>query len=290
MMSLVIRETESKNGMHCLFISNDDIELLVTIDRGPEIIDFRKKGRECLFYESTDNSVSQGHTTWLVSEQDQNFYCMSAPVIYTPLENGVRFTQRMNTSLPLEFGLDVMITPEFSDVMIIHSLTNKSDEAVKLSIHTESKFKPKGFIFVPQSNVCTENAPSRILTLWSGCKWGDSRLFLGNQYVTVSHSPHLRSKLKIGSNNTAGWSGYIDGEYAFIKRYLHNRNALYPFYGSSTYAYADYNCLSIQTASPFYIIEPSETARHVENWSLPQAISPCDPRSDFSIDDFINSL
>lgn len=290
MMSLVIRETENKNALHCLSISNDDIELLVTIDRGPEIIDFRKKGKDCLFLEDANNSSPQGHSIWLVSEQDQNFHCASAPVMYTPLENGVHFMQRVNTSLPLEVGLDIMITPEFSDVMIIHSLTNKSDQAVKLSIHTETKFKPQGFIFVPQSNVRTENAPSRILTLWPDCKWGDSRLFLGNQYVTVSHSPHLKSKLKIGSNNTAGWSGYINGENAFIKRYIHNRNALYPFYGSSTYAYADHDCLSIQTASPFYIIEPSETARHVENWTLPHTLCSCNPRNDFSIDDFINSL
>lgn len=287
-MSLTIRETDC-NSVHCLSVSDENIELLVTIDRGPEIIGFCKKG--CgLFLSHKDGELPQGHSVWIASEHEQRFFCSTDPVMYTPLENGVNFTQRINASLPLELNLDIMITPELSDIMVIHSLTNKSEESVKLSIHTETKFNPQGFIFIPQSNIHTENAPSRILTLWSGCKWGDPRLFLGNQYVTVTPTPNAKGKLKLGSNNTAGWSGYINGENAFIKRYLHNRNALYPFYGSSTYAYADADILSIQTASPFYIIEPFETARHVESWSLFLNINPCDPHNELSLDNLINSI
>lgn len=289
-MSITVRETDSKNGIRCLYITNESIELLVTIEYGPEIIGFQKKSERCLFFGGKDGCEPQGHRMWLVSEHEQNYDCNRTPVIYTPLEDGVHFVQSANTTLPIELGLDIMITSDSADIMVIHSLTNKSNESVKLSIHTETKFNPDGFIFVPQSNVRTENAPGRILTLWPDCKWGDSRLFLGNQYVTVTHQSGLKSKLKIGSNNTAGWSGYISDKNAFIKRYIHNRNALYPFYGSSTYAYSESEYLSIQTASPFYIVAPNETARHVENWTLPCSVTPCDPKSDLSIDNFINSI
>ena len=56
-----------------------------------------------------------------------------------------------------------------------------------------------------------------------------------------------------------------------MKHYVHNKSARYPDFNSSFEVYTDDKMLEIKTLSPLYRMEPKETIRHVENWSLSKA-------------------
>lgn len=291
-LSLSVKEITTEEFGHCVMISDKNLQIIVTIDYGPRIVSITENSEPNLIYHERDKEFHRchGHKMRLTLDRPSNtLYCDNSPVMYSLLDDGIKFTQTITEPFTLEISMDIVPGNESGQLMVVHSVVNKSKEPVKLSIYTETPFRHDGFVFVPQSNITEHDKPSRILTLWDNSKWTDNRLYIGNQYVTVQGNQNL-SRLKIGSNNTAGWCGYISGINSFIKRYIHNRTALYPFCHCSTYATANDKYVSIQTSSPFYRIEPFEAARHVENWIFPNANYICTPTDERSIDNFINSF
>ncbi len=267
-----IKEIHTEEFGHCVLVENNDLQLAVTIDYGPRIVSVTKNGGRNLIYHDNDPEFNRchGHKMRLTVDRPSNgVYFDDSPVIYSVLEDGVKFVQTVLEPIQLELSLDIMQSND-SSLMIVHSVTNKSKEPLKLSIYTETPLLHDGFVFAPQSEVEETTRPSRILTLWNDTRWTDARLHIGDNYIAVTGSDNC-SKLKIGMNNTQGQCMYLNGKNAFVKHYIHNRTALYPFSHCSTYFTAHEHFLSIQTSSPFYLIEPMEIARHIENWSFPDS-------------------
>lgn len=291
-LSLSVKEINTDEFGHCVLLSDTNIQAIITIDYGPRIVSVTTNSKTNLIYHEKDTQYNRchGHKMRLTIDKPSNgLYCDNSPVMYSPLDDGVKFTQTITEPFPLEVSMDIIPNNETSSLMIVHSVLNKDKNPVKLAIYTETPLIHNGFLFVPQSNITENDTPSKILTLWNNSKWTDSRLYLGEQYITVAVNDST-SKLKIGSNNTAGWCGYMNGTHSFIKRYIHNRTALYPFCHCSTHAVATDKYLSIQTSSPFYRIESLEIARHVENWIFPDSEYTFNATDEISIDNFINSL
>lgn len=292
-MSLTVNEINDSGCGHAAVISDEDLELIVSLDYGPRIVSVKKGGLQNLIYNEVDEQYgrSHGHKMRITLERSTNgIYCDDLPVRYSPMTDGVRFVQTTVDPVALELTMDITRAAD-GGVMVVHSVLNKSDDYVKLSIYTETPFANNGFVFVPQSNVPETEKPGRILTLWHGVNWTDPRLHFSDQYICISNSQsEQENRLKLGSNNTAGWCGYTDGTRCFIKRYVHSRSALYPFYSCSTIATSYYSHMSIQTISPFYRIAPGESARHVEYWMLPVSGKELTASDTASLDDFINTI
>lgn len=144
-----------------------------------------------------------------------------------------------------------------------------------------------GTLIVPQSQTDAGSIPNRVFTLWPGIRMNDPRFYAGDKYYSLIQDPADNAHFKFGSNNHAGWSAYINKGYTFITRQVHEKDAIYPDCGSSFEAYADENFLEVETLSPLYNVEPKETVRHVENWSvLPCGLAPSS-RKEEEIDAFV---
>ncbi len=292
MCQMTVREIQSESLGHCLQINYDDMEVIVTLDYGPRIVSAAKSGQPNLIYHSVDSVWHRcyGHKMKIALEKSTNeMYLDNSAVMYTVLEDGVRFVQAVLDPLPLELSMDIVFGSEIGSLMTVHRVTNKSASPIKLAIYTETPLLFDGFVFMPLSNVTENGKPTKILNLWNNARWNDPRLFIGENYLSLRGNEAL-PRLKIGSNNTAGWCGYIGGFYSFIKYYVHNRSALYPFSQCSSYAVAKQHYMSIQTSSPFYRIEPAATALHAENWIFPYSAVNCSPDDEKALDSFINSF
>lgn len=271
-MSLNVKEIASEEFGNCVQLEYDGTEAVVTLDYGPRIVSVNKNGSTNLIFNAVDPAIgrSHGHKMRITLDKSTNgIYCDNSPVRYSPMAEGVRFVQTITEPVQLEVIMDIFFSAE-GDMTVEHSVLNKSKEQVKLSIYTETPFVTDGFVFIPQGEIITPERPSRILTLWNGCKWSDERLFIGDRYVTV-HSEKTsgeKPRLKIGVNDTDGIVGFIGKNGNIIKNYTHNRNALYPFYNCSAFATENDGYLSIQMTSPFYLVEPEEAAKHTEIWKL----------------------
>ena len=223
--------------------------------------------------------ASEQRRGWRIAKSTNGIYCDNSPVRYSPMGNGVRFVQTVTEPVQMEAIIDVSFTDE-GELVVEHSIYNKSREGLKLSIYTETPFCSDGFVFIPQGRAASPERPGKIMTLWEDCKWSDERLFIGDEFVTVKATDlQDRPRLKIGLNDTIGVVGFIGRKFSLLKHYTHNSSALYPFYNCSAFATENNGYLSIQMTSPFYLVEPEEAARHIEKWSiLPESrdISPDD--------------
>lgn len=269
-MKINMKEINSEEFGHCLEITNENTEILVTIEYGPRIVSIRKNNGKSLIYCGKDEVFGRchGHKMRITLEKSTNaIYCDNRAVVYSVLEDGVKFVQTLTEPIPLEFSMSILPDAGNGEVHIIHTVSNKSKETAKLSIYTETPFLHEGFVYVPQSLVPEKEKPAKVLTLWNGVDWTDERLYIGKKYITVSKGENP-VRLKIGSNNTSGTCGYINQKQAFIKTYIHNIGALYPFCSCSTFATSGQEYLSIQTSSPFYRLAPGETANHTEIWTF----------------------
>ena len=294
LMSLNVSEIMSEEYGHCARLENGKTEMLVTLDYGPRIVSVSKNGSPNLIYNTVDPEIhrNHGHKMRITLKKSTNaVYCDDTPVRYSLMEDGVSFVQTLTQPAQLELSMDIVFSSEIGSFMVVHSVLNRSLEDIRLSIYTETPFQDDGFVFIPQSNIHETDRPSRILTLWENCSWRDSRLFVGDQYVTVHDTdvPDL-PRLKLGVNNTAGFCGFVQGKYGLIKRYVHNRTALYPFQSCSAFATANEKYISLQTNSPFYIIAEGEYARHIESWIFTEFDGSLHPDNETELDDYINSF
>ncbi len=278
-MSLNVKEIASEEFGNCALLTTENFEVIVTLDYGPRIVSAQKTGGKNLIYNEVDPdlNISHGHKMGITVDRSTNrIYCDNSAVRYTPEAEGVHFFQIITEPVHLEVAMDIIFSDDKDSFTVEHSVFNKSKDEVKISIYTETPFQNDGFVFIPQNVIKDPERPSRILTLWEDCKWSDSRLFIGDEYVTV-HSEtaddgqfvdinKIKPRLKIGVNDTDGIDGYISDSGIFIKKYVHNRTALYPFYNCSAFATAHEGFLSIQTTSPFYLIAADESARNEEIW------------------------
>ncbi len=280
-MSLNVKEIASEEFGNCALLTTENFEVLVTLDYGPRIVRAHKTDGQNLIYNDVDPdlSINHGHKMGITVDRSTNrIYCDNSPVRYTPETDGVHFFQTITEPAQLEVAMDIIFSDDKDSFTVEHSVYNKSKDEVKVSIYTETPFRNDGFVFIPQNVIKDPERPSRILTLWEDCKWSDSRLFIGDEFVTVHAETaddgqfvdinKLKPRLKIGVNDTDGIGGYIGDSGIFIKKYVHNRAALYPFYNCSAFATAHEEFLSIQTTSPFYLIASDESARHEEIWKF----------------------
>ncbi len=292
-MSISVKEVAEEEFGSCAEITFKDTEVLVTLEFGPRIVSVRKKGCAAPVFTKPDTALgrSHGHKMRITLDKSTNgIYCDNSPVRYSPMAEGVRFVQTITEPAQLEVIMDVNFS-EDGRMTVEHSVFNKSKEVVKLSIYTETPFEDKGFVFLSQGSVVTADRPTRIMTLWEDCKWSDERLVIGDKYITVHQSENAEKlpRLKLGVNDTRGIAGFVGNDLALVKSYTHSRNALYPFYNCSAFATANSEYLSVQMTSPFYLVEPEESARHIEVWDIVSLKGKASSKDESSIDEIISA-
>lgn len=288
-MSIEIKETEYENYGKCLRLSNGLIDVVVTIEFGPRIVRFGFINEANILYNDLDrrnfiNSESMterygkdavfyhygGHRVWLSPEKmPETYYPDNEPVVYGILPEGVSFTPPRQKHNDVQLSFEVIMSEGTTDIMVVHSAKNCSKEKQTCALWALTMVKGGGVEVIPMSKD-SGNAllPNRMLTLWPYTDIRDSRLSLGNRFITLRQDGGSPNALKIGVNNTPGWASYTCGDYTLVKRYVHNTQAAYPDYGCSYETYVCGDFVEMESLSPLYVIEPGEGIRHVENLSL----------------------
>ena len=292
-MPVEIKEQNSNKWGKYISIKNGAIELHITIDSGPRIVFFSLEGKENLLLQGGNNIPTLfGHHVWFHPETVNIPYQLEVEsVVYSVLSDGVRLISPKQDGDIFELSIDIIIAPDVKDVMIVHRAQNKSKEHQTLSLYTNTYMKKDGLLVVPQNASEEESLfPNRTLSLWPYSQLDDPRFLFGNQYVTLRQNTENETPFQFGINNHAGWAAYILPKATFVKRYIHNRTAHYPDFGCSFEAYTDKNYLSMKSISPIYKIEPKETIKHVENWSIFETTSCPPAKEEKTIQAFIENL
>lgn len=295
MSSVEINEIDHVSCGKCICISNKIIKLIITIDSGPRIISFSYMNQKNILLCEQDNNnydpLKCGHRLWFNQQTIPDPYFLdNNKVIYTPLQNGVKFSNSLSEKLGIELNLEILLSPDALDVMIVHEATNVSKEDMTLALIASTSVNEKGILIAPITQEDDQTYPTRSFALWSYANINDPRFSYSNKYITLKHDNKNENQFKFGINDRDGYVSYLLDDMLFTKRYVHNKDARYLDFGTSLQVYMDKNYTIIDTISPLYNVKPNDTIKHVENWSIFKPKCQLTNTNDEQIDKLINSL
>ncbi len=278
-------ETISWNGWdRCCRITNDKIELIVTLDVGPRIISYSLLNQSNNVFAVNQDLAGKiggnewvnygGHRLWHAPEDPARTYQPdNQPVTMTRTEEGgVQFTQEVEPDTGIQKSIYIEDIPDGStQVDVEHTLTNKGMWEIGLSIWALSVMKSGGIAIIPlpeRGKHPDDLLPNTQLVFWSYVDMGDPRWVYGREYLMLKQEKTSNPPLKVGGGIKDGWLAYVNNETTFIKRYGYAENATYPDLGCNVEVFTNAWMLELETLSRIYRLPPGESRVHSETWSL----------------------
>jgi hypothetical protein len=266
---------------NCIRLCNEEIELIVTTDIGPRIIRFGFINKQNFFYLSAEDNgktggndwrIYGGHRLWLAPEAiPRSYYPDNRPVKYSYNGCTLKLTQTRETTTDIVKEIEITLSPDKTEVTVLHRLINQSRLAIELSIWALSVLAPGGRAIIPQEPFGEGDdylLPVRPLALWQYTKMNDPRWVWGEKYIQAKQNPAFISEQKIGVLNKQGWAAYYLNKEILIKKFAFDSNAIYPDYGCNNEIYINGNFLELETLGPLANLPPQRAIEHTERWFL----------------------
>lgn len=304
---VTIKEISYKNFGKCLSISNEKLELLVTVDIGPRIIKCNLIGKENLMFNDIDRKLSHdvssvfgegkkwyiygGHRMWLSPEKfPDTYYPDNEKVVYSTFANGAVFTPVQQSVTGLQFEMRVELDNDEPKVTLEHKVTNCAKQEVNGAMWCLSVMDQGGAVIVPQPTEDIGLLNNRVLALWPYTKMTDKRIFWGDKYIALRQDPTVTEPVKFGINNTKHKAAYVNHGQALVKDFdVDHENGIYPDGGMSCEVYASDLFTECESLSPLKTLKKGDSIVHTERWTIFDDVNIGD-FSNESLDDIANVI
>ena len=307
-------KTEIKSYLNygnVLAISNDVIELYVTIDVGPRIIRYGYIGGQNIMCDNRNAGAPKddqefqnffgkgkkweilgGHRIWTSPESyPGSYYPDLDDVKYEITESGAIFTPNAEIENGLQKQLEIKMDPDDTNVQVTMRVTNIDNTAKEFAVWGLTVSAVGGTLIVPMNTNDTGLLANRNISVWPYTNLADSRLHFGNRYVTLNQNPNVTQALKLGFDLNNGEVFYLLGNDIFRKKYdTYHNTEKYPDNNCSFETYTCDNFLEVESLSPLKKVAPQETLSLTEHWSLIKKPCDVDLMDDNSIDNLLNNL
>ena len=264
-----------------LSFSNEQAEMIVTLDVGPRIISYRMPGKNNIFKnyeeqlggsEEGEWMIRGGHRLWLAPEDLAITYALdNVPIIHKEEVDGfVVFTSKQETPVQISKELGVRMDEVTSRVEIRHTAKNEGAEPIQIASWGLSVMQPGGLAILPQppmGNHPTDLLPNRNLILWPYTDMTDPRLHFGQKFITLQQSVEF-PPTKFGLAHRSGWAAYLWEDSLFIKSFGYEEGANYPDFGCNFETFTNKDMLEMETLSPLVDLVPGAAVTHNEIWNL----------------------
>lgn len=275
---------------NALRLTNDTVELIVTLDVGPRVISYRLKDGKNVFKEYDGQMGKSGESTWQIrgghrlwtapEDLTRTYAPDNAPVTFSEPESGVvRLTPPADSAHGIQKELDLRLAPTGTKVALTHRIKNIGKIPTDLAIWALSVMAPGGVEVLPMPpsrphpgdprNARTPDdfAPDRALVLWPFFDFKDPRWSFGSRYITLRQSAD-RGPTKLGLDHREGWAGYLNGGTLFVKRFDRVIGAPYPDRGVNFETFTNQDMLEMESLGPTIRLGPGLVAEHLEEWEL----------------------
>lgn len=276
----------------CLWLINDTVELVITLEVGPRIIRYALKNGKNVMCEHTEDMgkkgedfwrIYGGHRLWHSPEASPRSYpADNFPVEYSRDENTVTLTPPPEDYARVQKRLTVTLEENSAAVTVEHRITNLSPWTVELAAWALTVLAPGGLEIMPEPERYQALLPDRSLILWPYTSLNDDRIYWGKRYITLRQDAKAETPVKFGLSNAGGWAAYFVNGCLFCKRYTVTPDGVYPDFGASFETYTNDFMLECESLSPLQKLQPDETVLHTEHWSLSAAAMP-DARDEAAI-------
>ncbi len=293
----------------CIYMTNDVIDVVATLDMGPRIIRYgfvngvniinddldsftRNTSEELQRYYGPEATYSTmgGHRLWISPEYyPETYFPDNKPVEYEIVENGVAFTQVPQIENGIQMKITVILDPDDTNVQVKHEITNISSRTREFAPWSLTVAAKDGIEIIPMNTGYMPYLPNANIVLWRYTDLRSKNIYLGKKYSTVIQPE--KNSLKLGFNLEHGTIYYVVDDVVFIKNYYPN----YPYgnYNDMGASFETYSCskfTEIETLGEYKPVYPGDTVSHIEHWSLCKKPCEFDVQDEDSIENFINQL
>ena len=264
---------------NCLKLTDDEVELVVTLDVGPRIIRLAAPGGQNLFKEFQDQLGKTsgtewlsfgGHRLWHAPEVFPRTYAPDfEPVEHTWNEQVLKLTQKTEPETGIQKEIEISIRNK--TVHLVHRLINRNPWAIELAPWCLSVMAAGGRVLVPQEEFLPHPdtlTPARPLVLWHFTRMDDPRFTWGDRLIQMREDSQIEGKQKFGVRNTLGWAAYQLGKDLFIKAVPFVPGATYPDMGCNYEFFTMPGFLEVESLGPLVRLEPDAQTEHAERWRV----------------------
>lgn len=268
---------------NCLRLTNGEIEVIVTTDVGPRILQYSFVGGENIFGLYPEKTVKNplgefkpygGHRLWIAPERMPDSYAPdNSPIEYDfdETKNSIRLTQPVEPVTKMQKEMIITLDETGSGVSILHRITNCGKETVErapwaITILRGGEASIPNPPYAPHGNDTL--LPVRNLTVWSYTNLNDPRWRFGEDFILLRVDAEKSKAIKIGVSNKEGWMDYKKGNLKFTKRFDYIEGAKYPDMNSNNELYTQNDYLEAESLAPLTKLAPGESAEHTERWEL----------------------
>lgn len=264
---------------NCLRLTDGRVEAIVTREVGPRVVRFGLVGGPNEFREFPEQQgitggdewhVFGGHRLWHAPEQKPRSYQPdNSPLEWELTESGVTLVQPVEAATGIQKELTLEFGPKGA-LVARHTVTNRGAWPVSIAPWALTVVAGGGTAVIPQPALqSSENLlPNRTLVLWPYTRLNDPRFAWGERYHRIRTDAALEAPIKIGTQPTEGWCGYVNRGRLFLKRVDYVPGAAYPDHQCGIEVYTAGEFLELETLGRLVTLEPEQSAIHVERWFL----------------------
>ncbi|MCC6587680.1 MAG: hypothetical protein IT168_13375 [Bryobacterales bacterium] len=286
-MPVTVERTEWGGWSNCYWITNGEVELILTADIGPRLLRYAYVGGTNAFYECKEElggageaefRVRGGHRLWTAPEHYERTYAAdNFPVEMSVQGAMVDALGPVEGNTGLRKQLIVRMAHVGTSVTVIHRLINTLPWAVEVAPWTITMMAEGGVGFTgfpPRGTHPQQLAPTNPLTMWAFTNFADPRWKFLARYLILRQVPGAATPQKTGLWNERTWGAYWNGGLLYVKRYNAERGRTYPDFGCSFEIWSNATTLELETLGPLGKLEPGGQCEHVERWSLHNVAEP----------------
>ncbi len=262
-------------------LANQEIELFITLEKGPRIIRCAFINEKNLFTDKlTDSGLDVpegtwysygGHRLWIAPEELPRTYEMDRATTAEEVENGVKIISEMDPITKMHKEMVITIDPNSNKIEVDHTIVNHNVWDVTCAVWPVSVMNTGGIaiLSLPQYKPHDGNLiPSHTLTLWRYTKMTDPRWTWGEEYILLKQDDQFEEPQKVGMFSLNGEFGYALDGYFFKKSFEVSPDEVHPDLQTNIELYTQPGMLEMETLSPFATLAPQASVSYKETWEL----------------------
>ena len=277
-------------------LSNDFVEVIITLEVGPRIISYRPvQGRSVfkLVREQEGKSkedvwkIRGGHRLWTAPEdfgkEDSLCYALDNSEVEHSIDNelAVRVSNLIEKPAKIRREMVVRLEKTSPRVTVEHRITNEGGMPLEIAPWALSVMAEGGYAVLsqpPQGTHPQDYLPNRSMAAWPFTDLSDERFCIGPRIICLRQTD--RPPFKIGLRHSEGWAAYLLDDHLFMKNVPFIEGESYPDFGSNFETFTNTEFLELETLGPLKRISAGETIVHNESWVVFSGVRLPDVKED----------
>lgn len=264
-----ITEINYKDYNKCLRITNNLVELVISIENEVRIIKYAYIGCENHFREENGCNDVGGHRFGYTNQVNHKVdFISDDPITYQEIENGIRIIQNIEKWTQMRKIIEIIFEENSSRIKIIYKVISLNAFDINISLSSSTVVRGGGISILPLIRGDNNDSPDKSLVFWPYSNLRDSRVYLGDKYIVMKVNHDIQDKFRIGINSKVAF--YYNDHSMFVKEFdnINESSLFYPNKGCNYESLITENYLEMQSNSPVYKLSVNNCIIHTEIWNI----------------------